>query len=171
MNPQPSESTTLFTKSENDSVPWNWALSTDFLHQLPNLAFSYGVAFSHVVSYEGLRDNVQTHTEIVNTAYNAIEKEWQMVTVAATEAKFISKASLSTSYLRLVAIFLSFLLIWILDHYCKLMIKILVRYTSFQWLETRILETCSSTILLQPEIKGFQESNQAIYILDEKHKG
>lgn len=51
------------------------------------------------------------------------------------------------------------------------MIKILVRYTSFQWLETRILETCSSTILLQPEIKGFQESNQAIYILDEKHKG
>lgn len=54
---------------------------------------------------------MQTHTEIVNTAYNAIEKEWQMVTVAATEAKFISKASLSTSYLRLVAIFLSFLLI------------------------------------------------------------
>lgn len=29
----------------------------------------------------------------------------------------------------------------------------------------------SSTSLLQPEIKGFQKSNQAIYRLDKKYKG
>lgn len=56
---------------------------------------------------------LQTHDETVNgTEHNAIEKQkWQVVTVAETGVKFISKASLSTSYLRLASIFLSFLLV------------------------------------------------------------
>lgn len=51
------------------------------------------------------------------------------------------------------------------------MIKILVRQTSFQWMETCILETYPSTSLSQAEIKGFQDSYQAIYILDEEQEG
>lgn len=38
-------------------------------------------------------------------------------------------------------------------------------------METCILETYSSTSLSQAEFKGFQESYQAIYILDEKQEG
>lgn len=58
---------------------------------------------------------LHTHDETVNsTEYNAIEKrKWQVVTIAETGVKFFSKACLSTSYLRLASIFLSFLLVWV----------------------------------------------------------
>jgi len=38
-------------------------------------------------------------------------------------------------------------------------------------METCILETYPSTSLSQAEIKGFQDSYQAIYILDEEQEG
>lgn len=114
---------------------------------------------------------IQAHAEIVHiwVQCHKKKKEWQTVTVAETEAKFTHKTSLSTSYLRLVTIFLSFLQVWVSRSLLQINDKDV--WTSFQWLETCILETYSYTSLSQAEFKGFQEAYQAIYILDEKQEG
>lgn len=87
------------------------------LAPFPNSAFSHGAEFSYVVFFEASRHCVCS-TDVWWTSKKHRIKcyakpEWQVVTVAEMEVKFTSKTSLSTGYLRLAFIFLSFLLVWV----------------------------------------------------------
>lgn len=92
-------------------------LENRLLAPLPNPAFSYGATFSCVVSYEGSRHSVCSTDDWWTSKTHRIKchakPEWQVATETETEVKFTSKSSLSTSYLRLAFIFLSFLLVWV----------------------------------------------------------